>query len=67
VWRGNSAYERAEFASELAKLEAALARVGESLKSTYDDCYIARKREALKKAGIFLLHVEIEPQDISIN
>src|SRR5260370_28365198 len=67
VWRGNSAYIRAEFASELAKLEAALARVGESLKSTYDDCYIARKREALKKSCIFLLHVEIEPQDISIN
>src|SRR6266700_81546 len=67
VCRGNSVYERAEFASELAKLEAALARVGESLKSTYDDCYIARKREALKKAGIFLLHVEIEPQDMSIN
>ena len=67
VCRGNSVYERAEFAWELAKLEAALARVGETLESTYDDCYIARKREALKKAGISLLHVEIEPQDISIN
>ena len=67
VCRGNSVYERAEFASELAKLEAGLARIGETLESTYDDCYIARKREALKKAGISLLHVKIEPQDISIN
>ena len=67
VCRGNSVFERAEFTSELAELEAALARVGETLESTYDDCYIARKREALKKAGISLLHVKIEPQDISIN
>ncbi len=67
VWRGNSVYERAEFAPELAKLEATLARVGETLESTYDDCYIARKRKALTKAGISFLHIEIEPQDISIN
>jgi len=60
-------YGRAGFASELAKLEAALARIGETLESRYDDCYIARKREALKKVGISLLQVEIEPQDISIN
>lgn len=65
--RGYGAYERAEFATELAKLETLLAQLGEKLESTYDDCYIAQKREALKKAGIPLLRVEIEPEDLSIN
>jgi hypothetical protein len=65
--RGYAAYERAEFATELARLETALAQLGETLESTYDDCYTARKREAFKKAGIPLLHIEIEPEEMSIN
>src|SRR5260370_37266774 len=54
--RGNSGYERAEFPSELTKLEAALIPVAEALKSTNDDCDIARKKQALKKAGSSLRH-----------
>jgi len=52
---------------ELAKLEASLAELGETLRSVYDETYIAEKAEALRKAGIPLLRVEIEPEDRSIH
>lgn len=65
--QGNSRYERADFVAELAGLEAVLAEIGESLESTYDEQYIARKRAALTKAGIRLLRFKIRPQHLSIN
>ena len=60
-------YETSEFEAELAKLEAALAGIGESLESRYDDEYISRKRAALEKAGIRLLRFKIRPQHLSTN
>lgn len=65
--RRYGAYERADFATELARLETPLAQLGETLESNYDDCYTARKREVLKKAGISLLRVEIKAEELSIN
>lgn len=65
--RGDSRFERADFVTELGKLESALAQLGETLESAYDEFYIARKREALQKAGIPLLRVEVEPEDLSVN
>lgn len=66
VFCGNS-YERADFDVELGKIEQALAVIDETLESVYDEAYIALKEEALRKAGIPLLHLEIEPEDMSIN
>jgi hypothetical protein len=65
--RGNSRFERADVAAELRKLEAALVRLGETLESVYDDSYIERKREALERAGIPLLRIEVEPEKVSIS
>ena len=67
--RNDSCYEYkpAEFEAELAKLETALAEIGESLESRYDDEYISRKRAALENAGIRLLRFKIRPQHLSIN
>jgi hypothetical protein len=69
VQRDNSrfAYERADFEVELARLEAALAEIGESFESTYDEEYIARKRAALEKAGIRLVRFKVRPKHLSIN
>ncbi len=67
VSREHSKFEKAEFASELTKLEAALAELGETLESVYDEDYIAQKRDALRKAGIPLERIEIQPEDLSIN
>lgn len=63
----NQKFERADFASELARLEAALAQLGESLESAYDEHYITRKRDALQRAGILVERIEIEPEDMSVN
>jgi hypothetical protein len=63
---GDWRFERADFDAELRKLEAILARLGETLESVYDDSYIEQKREALQQAGIRLLRIEIEPEKVSI-
>lgn len=67
ISRSNRRFERTEFSSELAKLEAALTALGERLETAYDDTYIALKRNALQEAGIPLQRIEIEPEDLSIN
>ena len=63
----NSRYERADFETELAKIEAALREVGETLASPYDEEYSRRKQEALRRAGIPLVRIQVEPEDITIN
>ena len=67
LYRGHTTYEIADFALELAKLEAALAKLGETLESVYDDSYKARKEKVLQEAGISLLRIEVEPEDKSVN
>ena len=62
-WR----FERADFEAELARLEAALAALGETLESVYDESYIEQKTEALRSAGMSHERIEIEPEDLSIN
>lgn len=62
-WR----FQETDFAVELARIEVALAELGETLESVYDESYIAQKRDALRKAGIPLERIEIQPEDLSIN
>ena len=64
---GDGRFEKADFAAELAKVEARLNELGETLESVYDETYIARKREALRRAGIPMVRFEIEPEDRSIH
>lgn len=64
---GHTTYEIADFALELAKLEAALTELGETLESVYDDSYKLRKEKALRKAGISLLRIEVEAENRSVN
>lgn len=67
AYRRHATYETADFALELAKLEASLAELGETLESVYDDSYKGRKEKALRAAGISLLRIQVEPQDRSVN
>jgi len=62
-WR----FKRADFACELAKLEGALAELGETPESVYDESYIARKHDSLRRAGLPLRRIEIQPEDLSID
>ena len=63
----NSRYEQADFEIEIAKIEAALRILDETLESPYDREYIARKQEALKRAGLQLVRIHVEPEDVTIN
>ena len=63
VWR----FEKADFDAQLGKLEAALAELGETLKSVYDASYVEQKKRALQKAGISHERIEIQPKGFSIN
>lgn len=67
VCRERWCFEKADFNARLARLEAALAELGETLESVYDESYIARKKQALGVAGISHERVEIQPEDLSIN
>ena len=67
VARDKGRFDRADFSSEFARLEQALAELGETLESIYDEAYIARKQQALQRAGIPLERIEIQPEDLSIN
>jgi len=67
VWRENETYEVSDFVVELARLEAALAELGETLESVYDESYKAQKERALREAGISLLRIEVEPENKSVN
>ena len=67
VYRGNWRYEPADFSAELGKLEASLKEQGETLDSLYDGDYIARKTEALRKAGIPLLRIKVEPEEVKVH
>ena len=47
----------------LARVEAPLMEMGESLETPYDSAYVRRKEEALHEAGIELLRIRIVPED----
>ena len=47
----------------LARVEAPLKEMGESLETPYDSAYVRRKEAALREAGIELLRIRILPED----
>jgi hypothetical protein len=63
----NACYHPANFEVEIGRIEAALRAIDESLESVYDEDYITRKQEALRRAGIPLVRIEIEPEDATVN
>ena len=65
--REKGRFQQTDFSVELARIEAALAELGETLESAYDEVYIEEKRRALQKAGILDERIEIEPTDWTIN
>jgi hypothetical protein len=67
VSRGGWRYEPADFSVEVARIEASLQELGETLTTAYDDEYIVRKDHALKEAGIPLLKIKVEPEEVTVN
>jgi hypothetical protein len=68
VYRGKSHFEPANFAAQLQRLEMALAELGETLDSVYDEAYIAQKTRNLADARIEYERFEIDdPEDFFIH
>ena len=64
---GSGCYRRADFDSEVRKLEETLKAVHATLETSYDDLFVARKREELRQEGISLLTLQIEPQEMKVH
>lgn len=60
-------YVRADFELELQKLEKTLKSLQTTLRTPYDELFIAQKRQALQRLGISLLTVQIEPEESLIH
>ncbi len=63
----DSRYERADFEIELAKIEAALRQIDETLESPYNEDYISRKEEAFRQAGLRIVRINVEPEDVTLD
>jgi hypothetical protein len=60
-------YLPADFAQELSKLERLLKGLRTTLETSYDDNFITQKREALRQHGVFLLTIQVEPDEVTIH
>ena len=67
VYQSGSQYRPTDFSVELQKLEASLKKQRETLTTPYDDQYMARKAQTLQNAGISLLRIRVEPEEVTVN
>ena len=60
-------YHATDFDRELSELEELLKRLGATLESSYDENFIAQKREVLRHHGVSLLTIQVEPDEVTIH
>lgn len=60
-------YVPADFDQELSKLGERLKGLGATLETSYDESFIAQKREALRQHGVSLLTIHVEPDEVTIH
>jgi len=60
-------YIRTDFKQEISRLETRLKSLGATLETSYDEMFIARKREALRQHGLSLLTIQVEPDEATIH
>ena len=60
-------YIAMDFDQELSKLGECLKRLGATLESSYDENFIAYKREVLRQHGLSLLTIQVEPDEVTIH
>jgi hypothetical protein len=58
---------RADWDTELRKLEACLTNLGYTLTTPYDEEFMAQKQHALRERGISLLTIAVDPQERNIH
>ena len=64
---GSGCYRRGDFEFELRKLEGTLKDLRATLVTSYDDVFVARKREELRQQGVTLLTIQIDPQELKVH
>jgi len=67
VPRGNGTFAPADCDTELGKLETSLIALGWTLADLYDEDFIAEKRNALRKQGVSLLTITVDPQETNVH
>ena len=70
VPRGNGTFAPADWDTELGKLETSLIALGwtlADLADPYDEDFIAEKRNALRKQGVSLLTITVDPQETNVH
>lgn len=60
-------YLPADFEQERSKLEEHLKGLGAILETSYDERFIAQKREVLRQHGVSLLTIQVEPDEVTIH
>ena len=60
-------YLATDFDQELSKLENCLRGLGATLETSYDESFIAQKREALLQRGVSLLTIQVELDEATIH
>jgi len=60
-------YLPANFDQELSKLEERLKGLRATLETSYDEGFIAQKREALRQQGVSLLTIQVELDEMTIH
>jgi hypothetical protein len=60
-------YVPTDFKQEISKLEERLKGLGTTLETSYDESFITQKREALRQHGVFLLTIQVEPDEVTIH
>jgi len=63
----NVSFTRADWDTELRKLEACLINLGWTLTTPYDENFIAQKQHALRERGISLVTIKVEPHETNIH
>ena len=60
---GRNVFHEIPVEEAIARVEAPLQEMGETLETPYDSAYISRKDAALREAGFDVLRIRIEPED----
>lgn len=60
-------YLPADLDQELSKLEELLEGLRATLETSYDEGFMAQKREALRQQGVSLLTIQVEPDEVTIH
>ena len=59
---GRNVFREIPVEEAIARVEAPLQEMGETLETPYDSAYISRKDAALREAGFDVLRIRIEPE-----